>query len=1049
MGNNRIKVIGYAQRTFYDNGIEYRNFSDSLVGQQITSPNETTLFTSGGFNVTTNTDPKVSKLFKTNKFSNFVTLNTLVLTESQLNVLADNSKVKLNLDKSNLANYAYFGSLREFVRISLEHIITSWPASIFVNPLVINNITNTVENYVYDNINNISTFRTSTNNLDNKYDIKFLNNGTTIDAYTTGTDNRNLTVNYSNYVISGLTGEFDIIGYTGATSVNNDYIYFKVIGNPFTGGTSNQIEYFHIKPNNIKVNEFFITLPNFEKYLLNRKTNPVYTATFSYTVKTDEGIAIEAKKQITWPSTDGYNIDFNTTNYINFVSNLLDLSDASDSIQTNIISRFLVSNAISDFDTVSKDNNDETEQKMDKTLKIYGREFDEIKHFADGLSLANTVSYNKQDNAPDATLKALARTLGWGLTSSLEGNDFITSFLTPNTTDFSGETVGLTPAEAEIEMWRRIILNTPWIWKSKGTRKAIEFFFKFIGAPNGLIRFNEHVYKADKKLDIDTFLKVLEINTSSTDISNISIDSEGYPKVLDDTPNMYFQKAGLWYRQTGGAESDVDILGGNNPHIGPYDGGNEYMNQFKCLIPNFSSTTLVEETISTGTTNLFHNYNHGLINGIVNTTSIASCTTDIDFGSILLEKSESCYINSIHDSQFIIDDCNYAINWNILIYINNILEYTGPIFYSSTGKTDEPTKESYINALQSGATDLNLTLNIDGDNATFIRQIDTQCNSVYTESDFNINLNTDITISCPAWKQTTGVTDSYLWGCAYGNGIYVTVGQVDSTNKHGIWYSIDRIVWTLITGLSEELNFIVKDVIYANNKFIAIGNATTGFNSYVSSDGITWNKYDITNVISDRYILEYFNGLYYVINRGDGSHNTSSDGITWSSNTSNYKNTTPNSCVSNDKIVISSGSNIRSGVTTYNNVHTIYSTDGVNWNVSNPCIGMSFDQTYNIVYNDGMYIMNGYTNFYTSSDAINWTATPKTILSKTLNDSVYANGEFVFIGDHNEIESTIDGITIYQERCETIYSQSFSKICYGDKGFLATSESSSNNILIS
>ena len=126
MSSGKIKVIGYAKRVFYDGNIEYRNFSDSLVGQQITSPNETTLFTSGGFNVTINADPKVSKLFKTNKFSNFVTLNTLILTESQLNVLTDNTKIKLNLDKSNLANYAYFGSLREFVRVSLEHIISSW-----------------------------------------------------------------------------------------------------------------------------------------------------------------------------------------------------------------------------------------------------------------------------------------------------------------------------------------------------------------------------------------------------------------------------------------------------------------------------------------------------------------------------------------------------------------------------------------------------------------------------------------------------------------------------------------------------------------------------------------------------------------------------------------------------------------------------------------------------------------------------------------------------------------------------------------------------------
>jgi hypothetical protein len=79
---------------------------------------------------------------------------------------------------------------------------------------------------------------------------------------------------------------------------------------------------------------------------------------------------------------------------------------------------------------------------------------------------------------------------------------------------------------------------------------------------------------------------------------------------------MYFQKAGLWYRETAGVNSDIDILGGNNLHIGPYDGGNAYINQFRCLIPNFSSTTLISETIVTGNTNLFSNYNNGNINGL-------------------------------------------------------------------------------------------------------------------------------------------------------------------------------------------------------------------------------------------------------------------------------------------------------------------------------------------------------------------------------------------------------------------------------------------------
>jgi hypothetical protein len=44
------------------------------------------------------------------------------------------------------------------------------------------------------------------------------------------------------------------------------------------------------------------------------------------------------------------------------------------------------------------------------------------------------------------------------------------------------------------------------IWKSKGTRKSIEFILKFIGAPIGLT-FNEYIYKGDGPIDIDLFKK--------------------------------------------------------------------------------------------------------------------------------------------------------------------------------------------------------------------------------------------------------------------------------------------------------------------------------------------------------------------------------------------------------------------------------------------------------------------------------------------------------------------------------------------------------------
>ena len=45
--NDKIKVPGYAQKVFFNDGIEYRNFSPDLVGIQLTSDANTPLFTYG------------------------------------------------------------------------------------------------------------------------------------------------------------------------------------------------------------------------------------------------------------------------------------------------------------------------------------------------------------------------------------------------------------------------------------------------------------------------------------------------------------------------------------------------------------------------------------------------------------------------------------------------------------------------------------------------------------------------------------------------------------------------------------------------------------------------------------------------------------------------------------------------------------------------------------------------------------------------------------------------------------------------------------------
>lgn len=640
MSSDRIKVTGYAQKTFYNDQIEYRNFSPDLVGVQLASNGGTPLFTMGNFAVTTNFDPKINKKFVTNSFSNFITLTDLDVTlQSALNLLRNNDGVFLNLDKSNLMYYSLFNSLKEYTRVALENIISNWPAALYVNPvyalepLFITQSGYTFEDYTYNMLTDEAIFKVNTNVITNRFDINFIN--ISVDAQENTL--RNLNINYQSYVIFLDGIEYSILSFTGATSTTNDYIYFKVKGDVFSGKPNDYTAYF-IKPNSIKENLFYNSLPDFELYLLNRYSSPKFTSTFSFTEKSDGGDIVYIKESLTWPVSDGYNIDFDTEDYDTFATRLLDITTNYDLSTSNLMVRFLVTESITDFDTtavhLSPQDQDTSDQKMNKTLTIYGAEYDEINRYIIGIQYANVVSYDKVNNMPDIYLKNLARILGWELISSVLENNLLTNYIQPSTASYSGYSVGLTPIEADIELWRRIILNSPWLWKSKGTRKAIEFLFKFIGTPLGLIKFNEYIYLAENKVDTDILQSVLSLNGLPTDISEYPIGNDGYPLPKRNTPTMYFQNNGLWYRQTGGEESTIDITTGNNPHVGPYDGGYKYINQFTELIPNFSAVTITSTTSTITTNNLFTNYNLGSITQYTGDTYVGITTDDgIDFSN--------------------------------------------------------------------------------------------------------------------------------------------------------------------------------------------------------------------------------------------------------------------------------------------------------------------------------------------------------------------------------------------------------------------------------
>ena len=327
---------------------------------------------------------------------------------------------------------------------------------------------------------------------------------------------------------------------------------------------------------------------------MNRESYPIYTAIFKLVRETNDGKSFYINTNKTWPLQDRINIDTTTSAYTDYIVSLADLGNEIDGEKTNLISRFLTSPILKEFDN--------TNQKIEKTLQIYGRSFDDIKTFVDGIAYMTNVTYDGKNDIPNQLIKNFARTLGWTTPATLDNENFLDSVLGVTKPLFSGSSVSKTPAQLDVELYRRILMNTAYLFKSKGTRKSIEFLLSLLGAPEALIEFNEYVVLADSKINLCDLYSTEEIArqpincnsrfynewqvisggsytnktlkysplfntfytaTGTTEhpftLSDYPIDKDGFPKKPRITNNYFFQRGAGWFERTEEHKSTVII----------------------------------------------------------------------------------------------------------------------------------------------------------------------------------------------------------------------------------------------------------------------------------------------------------------------------------------------------------------------------------------------------------------------------------------------------------------------------------------------------------
>lgn len=357
-----------------------------------------------------------------------------------------------------------------------------------------------------------------------------------------------------------------------------------------------------------------------EKFMLNRLIQPEFTAVFQVPQQTENGEFYTDYQQVTWPKDGPWNLDIRSFLFDDYLSQLEAIAVNLDSFKSNLISRFLVTDSLKEFDTLG--------QKVEKIFQIYGRSFDQIKQFIDGLAYMNSVNYNPENDIPSQLLVNLAQTLGWSSNFSPITNDDFLSSVFGNTSipTYPGYTRALTPTELNYAYYRNLIMNASYLFKSKGTRRSVEFMLRLIGAPDSLIEYNEHIYLADQKINLDQFAyqwakisggtyvqntptylsgstyKIRGVTytafTTTDTYSDVSItladypiDDLGFPKAPLNTETYFFQLGAGWYEQTPSHRSPDEVVLTGDVYTGqnysiqtqlqPFTYGQPYLNRFR------------------------------------------------------------------------------------------------------------------------------------------------------------------------------------------------------------------------------------------------------------------------------------------------------------------------------------------------------------------------------------------------------------------------------------------------------------------------------------
>ena len=431
------------------------------------------------------------------------------LSGDTIGEISKDSKIIFNPDYESIIDFAYYGSAVDLVRATVTEVIIKFPAELYFTKEVVKVPGDSRTYYLVSNDFAIDmlTDGSEVSDSDNimRYFLESYPN------YIVTTDNALIATCISNVSVSSTTANC-VTTASGAIIANvtisipdsqnrlviyvyqaEDEIYLLYSDTSFYG--------YHIRPNAEIVEAFYDELSDFGKVLLDRQTKPKYTATFNTPFESDSGY-FTFKQKYTWPSMYGWNPDINTPGYQNYLRKLIELATFHDEYDSDNIWRSMTHEGIKNLDwTFTRVRDDQLDvfetidtAKVEPILKIYGRQYDDLKRAADVVARSANVTYDKKCNVPDYFLEDVLQLSGWETVSvnPTDNNSFITGPL------YSGETRGYTGIDANNEFLRRLKINSAYLFSMKGTRQGLVSLLSMFGMKEDAdYKITEYVAVAD------------------------------------------------------------------------------------------------------------------------------------------------------------------------------------------------------------------------------------------------------------------------------------------------------------------------------------------------------------------------------------------------------------------------------------------------------------------------------------------------------------------------------------------------------------------------